>query len=158
MATSLVLWASLGLSLALGVGACGSASPPKPSAPGPATGASSAPADSPDSESSADDDSEPLPPGKAPDARILSVTAAAEGGTLHRVKIRFSNPTPSPCTFRAYTLVWSGGKKRVEGKNFVLPPGQRRQRTLRVDDKDGKLDSLDAKSAWIDLETDCTAP
>ena len=94
--------------------------------------------------------------GDTPHPKILAVTRAAEGGTLHRVKIRFSNPTPSPCTFRAYTLVWTGGKKRVDGKNFVLPPGQRRQRSLRVDDKDGKLESLDAKTAWIDLETDCS--
>lgn len=134
---------------ALFLTACGGATPPKANAPSPAPAAAT-PAEAPAPATAPADKAAPQP--TTPSA---SVEDFSQGGDDTLVKILFSNPTAGMCEFRAYTLIWPGGKKRIDAKQFHVPAGGKRERNLRVHKSDGDISSLNKASAHVELETSC---
>jgi hypothetical protein len=136
------------VSVALLVVACGGSTPP-PAEPGPAaaeTASGAAPAEEPPA---AED--EPA----IPRAKLLELLPGKQSPDDRRAKIAFENPTRSPCTFTSYTLVWSGGRKTIEEKPFVIPPGGTRQRTLVLHPNDGDIAKLSVADTEIEVNAGC---
>ncbi len=114
--------------------------PPAPATPTPPSPAEQAAAPAPAAESG------------NPSASVEEF--AAEGDET-RAKILFVNPTAHSCEFRSYTLIWPGGKKRVDAKAFHVSAGGKRERSLRIHKNDGDISSLNKGSAHVEIETDC---
>ncbi|MCC6667666.1 MAG: hypothetical protein IT375_28215 [Polyangiaceae bacterium] len=91
-----------------------------------------------------------------PRAQIIEVLPGKSSPDDRRVKIRFDNPTTSPCTFTSYTLVWSGGRKTIEEKPFVIPPGGKRERALVVHPNDGDLAKLKVEGSEVEVNAGCS--
>jgi hypothetical protein len=112
--------------------ACGGAPEPAPATPAAAPAAS-----------------EPT----GPVARITE--ARGTPGDTMKVVVIFENPTRSPCAIPTYTLRWPGGTKTIELGDFVIPPGESRQRSVKAHPDDGDLTSLQATTATIELPKTC---
>jgi hypothetical protein len=67
----------------------------------------------------------------------------------------FTNPTSKPCRIPRYTLVWPGGTKQIQLDDFSVPPGESRQRSVRVHPEDGDLKKLTSESARIEVGASC---
>lgn len=96
-------------------------------------------------------------PAAAPASGPPSATVegfSSEGEEMN-AKILFANPTATACEFKSYTLVWPGGKKRVDAHEFHIPAGGKRERSLRLHKNDGDMSSLNKDSAHVEIETDC---
>ena len=72
-----------------------------------------------------------------------------------KVTVVFENATARPCKLPRYTLHWDGGTKEIPLDDFSIPPGQSRQRSVRVHPEDGDLTKLDMKSARIEVAARC---
>jgi hypothetical protein len=129
------------------VAAAGCASPPPPAAP------ATAPAATETSAAEPAPTAEPEP--TTPYAKIIEIEPAGKRDADAHVKMLFINPTSGDCRFHAYGVVWPGGKKSIDGKNFKVPAGGRRQRSLRVHADDGDLSTL--SDAHTEVESDCGA-
>lgn len=99
---------------------------------------------------------EPSQPEAAiPRAKIIEIMPGKDSADDRRVKITFDNPTKSSCTFTAYTVIWSGGRKTIEEKPFEIPPGGKRQRVLLMHPNDGDLAKLKVDGAEIEVNAGC---
>ena len=121
---------------------CASASPPPPPQP-------TAPPPTP---TTATETAEPTEP-TTPYAKILEIEPPGKDDADGHVKMLFINPTGQDCRFHAYSVVWPGGKKRIDGKNFKVPAGGRRQRSMRIHPNDGDTSTL--SEARTEVESDC---
>lgn len=110
--------------------ACGGAPEPVPTTPSPAASEATGPV-----------------------ARI--VEARGTPGDTMKVVVIFENPTRAPCAIPTYTLRWPGGTKVIELGDFVIPPGETRQRSVKAHPDDGDLTSLQATTATIELPPTC---
>jgi hypothetical protein len=98
------------------------------------------------------------PPPKAaskPTARITAIEPSKESIPDMRVRIVFENPTAGPCSFKSYTLRWGKASKRIALEALTIPPGESRERSIKVHPADGDLGALSADSASLELETSC---
>jgi hypothetical protein len=133
----------------LGCGAAPSGPPPTPSdgtpAPAPSAGAAAGSAAA----------SPGAPTSAGPTAKITEVSGSAESTMYMKVTAVFENPTSRACRIPRYTLVWSGGTKEIRVDDFSIPPGESRQRSVRVHPEDGDLKKLTAESARIELSSSC---
>jgi hypothetical protein len=73
-----------------------------------------------------------------------------------RAKIIFSNPSSAACRVHGYKLVWGAASKAITLKDLTLPPGETRERWLKVSPGDGDLAALKPESGRIDLQIECT--
>src|SRR3954469_17307338 len=127
-------WARCASSLVVTLVALGcGGSPSVPAAPAAATPIASASAAPSASASDA-----------APNARVIEVKITRDKDDLvyKRVKIVFANPSAQPCEFAGYKVVWGKASKTVQDRGFTVPPGETRERTLKVHSDDGNFDAL----------------
>lgn len=93
-----------------------------------------------------------------PTARVTAVspgkTDLAKGT---RARILFENPGKRPCRVLRYKMSWGSHAKSVTLQDLTLPPGETRERWLKVSSDDGDLDALTPEAAQVDLEVDCGA-
>jgi hypothetical protein len=140
----------IALPLVLALLACSSAPPPaspetEASSP---SGPNAAPA-APASETKA------APAAGPPSARVVAVTPSKESEPFSRAKIEFKNPGPKPCRFIGYKLLWGASSKTIELDGFTIPPGETRERSIRVHPNDGDLGALTVDSARVEVNADC---
>jgi hypothetical protein len=86
---------------------------------------------------------------------VLEVVPGKEDVPSVKAKILFSNPSAAACRVSGYKLVWGAQSKAVTLRDLTLPPGETRERWLRVNAGDGDLASLSPQSGRIELTTDC---
>lgn len=142
------------LSLSLWLVACSPAPPPaSPEAAGPSSAGTSAASDpaTPASEPPAS----AAPAGGPPSARVVEVGPSKESAPSSRAKVEFKNPGPKPCRFTGYTLSWGSSSKTIKLEGFTIPPGETRERSIKVHPDDGDLSALTVESARIEVKADC---
>jgi hypothetical protein len=104
-------------------------------------------------------DPTPIPPApKVPSARVAAIEPARDGSMSMRAKILFKNPTEHTCRFLGYRLTWGASSKEVKLDTLVIPPGENRERWLKVHPEDGDLSDLTELKTLVQVETDCSAP
>jgi hypothetical protein len=86
---------------------------------------------------------------------VLEVVPGKEDVPSVRAKILFSNPSAAACRVSGYKLVWGAQSKTVTLKDLTLPPGETRERWLRVSAGDGDLAALSPQSGRIELGIEC---
>lgn len=126
------------LILCLALFACSPAAPPPAAAPAPAPAAP--------------------PPATAPEppsARVIAVEPSKESAQHVRAKIVFSNPSRVPCRVAGYKVTWAGKSKSITLDDLTLPPGETRERWLKVSPDDGDVAALGPESAKVDLRVEC---
>jgi hypothetical protein len=129
--------------LALALLACSSTPPPAAPAPSPATSpAAPAPIAAPTAD-------------EPPSARVTAVAPSKESAPGARAKIIFSNPSKRACRVLGYKLTWAGKSKAITLESLTIPPGETRERWLKVSPDDGDLAALTPESARVDVQTDC---
>lgn len=141
----LVQGSCLGLAV---LGACGG-SPPAPAKAADPAAAAPTPAESAATAAEA-------PEPAVPRAKIIEVLPGKNSPDDRRVKISFDNPTGTSCTFTSYTLVWSGGRKTIEEKPFVIPAGGKRERALIVHPNDGDIAKLKVEGSEVEVNAGCS--
>lgn len=72
-----------------------------------------------------------------------------------RVRIVFDNPTATPCQVRGYTLRWGKAAKTMRDVGLTIPPGESRDRNLKVHPDDGDLEALTESGASIEIDAAC---
>ncbi len=107
-------------------------------------------------------DPPPAPAALPPTARVVDVVASERGGAgkkldtpFVRAKIIFENPGRGACRVLGYKLVWAGKSKAITLQDLTLPPGETRERWLKVSPDDGDLGALTPASGQVELKTDC---
>ena len=129
------------LLLPLALLACSSAPPPAAHTPPPAASAS------------------PVTPTPAadepPSARVTAIAPSRESVPGARAKIVFTNPSHRACRVLGYKLTWAGKSKAITLESLTLPPGETRERWLKLNPDDGDLAALTPESARVDLQIDC---
>jgi hypothetical protein len=113
--------------------ACAPPAPPAPPVPNAEPPAASAPAPA---------------PGPPPSARVVAV----EPG---RAKVAFANPSGRPCRFVGYTLFWGSARKAIKIEGFTLPPGETRERWIKVGADDGDLAALTPEGSRVEVTAEC---
>jgi hypothetical protein len=86
---------------------------------------------------------------------VAAVEPGKESIPDARARVVFSNPTGRPCRFTGYKLTWPGATKTVKLDGFTVPPGETRERVLKVHPADGDLAKLTPESAQVTIEVDC---
>jgi hypothetical protein len=135
------------LVIALALPACATLPPPAepaPAAPAPASSAAPAPA-SPAAASA----------GEPPSARVAAIAPAKEGAGSVKAKILFSNPSARACRVLGYKLSWAGKSKAITLADLTLPPGEVRERWLKISPDDGDVAALTPNSGHVEVQTDC---
>jgi hypothetical protein len=93
---------------------------------------------------------------KVPSARVAAVEPSRDGGLYLRAKILFKNPTTSPCRFMSYRLTWGASSKEIKlDSSLVIPPGENRERWLKVHPEDGDLSDLTEIKSLVQVQTEC---
>lgn len=93
---------------------------------------------------------------KVPSARVAAVEPSRDGGLYLRAKILFKNPTTSPCRFTSYRLTWGASSKEIKlDSPLVIPPGENRERWLKVHPEDGDLSDLTEMKSLVQVQTEC---
>lgn len=132
------------LALPFWLAACAASPPPEPPSP-------AGPAAAPSASSTA-----PPPAAERPPAgRVGAVDASKDAVMSLRVKIVFENPTKKPCRITGYRLTVGAWKKDVTLDGFDLPPGETRERWLRVNPEDRAPLDPPLVSGQVDLKADC---
>jgi hypothetical protein len=124
--------------------ACSSA-PPPPAAPPETAAASPAPAAPPAA----------APAASAPPSAHVVDVVPTKGEPFVRAKIVFENPGKSGCRVLGYKLLWAGKSKAITLGDLTLPPGETRERWLKVSPDDGDLAALTPSSGQIELKAEC---
>ncbi len=88
-----------------------------------------------------------------PSARVTDVVG--DGAGKGRAKVLFSNTSKKPCRISGYTMRWSGRSKALNVGEFALPPGETRERWIKLDHDDGELTAITPDTATIELRVDC---
>ena len=133
--------------------ACASA---PPATPPPATPAApAAPAAAPVSPPSPPPAPVAAPAGDPPSARVVQVVPSKDDVPYVRAQLLFSNPSSAACRVLGYKLVWGAASKAITLKDLTLPPGETRERWLKVSPGDGDLAALKPESGRIELQTEC---
>jgi hypothetical protein len=93
------------------------------------------------------------PAEERPSARVTEVKLddAARG----RAKILFSNPSKHECRVSAYKLVWGARSKVISVQAVALPPGETRERWIKLDRDDGDLTAVTPEGAKVELTFTC---
>jgi hypothetical protein len=125
--------------------ACAPAPPPA-APPEAAPAATAPPAPSP---------AAPEPSAPPPSARVVDVVPAKDDTRGVRAKIIFENPGRSACRVLGYKLSWAGKSKAITLQDLTLPPGETRERWLKVSPDDGDIAALTPSSGQIDAKIDC---
>jgi hypothetical protein len=97
----------------------------------------------------------PAAPEAPPAARVTAVEVGKESALYKRAKIVFQNPTKRACKFLGYKLVWAGASKAIQLEGLAVPPGETRERWLKVNPGDGDLDKLAPESARVEVQVEC---
>jgi len=98
----------------------------------------------------------PIAAPKVPSARVATVEPSRDGGLYLRAKILFKNPTTSPCRFTSYRLTWGASSKEIKLETpLVIPPGENRERWLKVHPEDGDLSDLTEMKSLVQVQTEC---
>jgi hypothetical protein len=87
---------------------------------------------------------------------VVEVVPGKEDVPSVRAKILFSNPSAAGCRVSGYKLVWGSQSKAVVLRDLTLPPGETRERWLRVAAGDGDLASLSPQSGRVELTVECS--
>lgn len=124
---------------------CASAPPAEPAAPVTTAAPSAAPAAAP-------------APEAPPSAKVIAVEPGKESAPSARAKIVFENPTKRACRFLGYKMTWAGASKAIKLETLSIPPGETRERWLKVNAGDGDLAALTPAAARVEVETECGAP
>jgi len=95
------------------------------------------------------------PAEERPSARVTAVAGSRDNEANARAKIIFTNPAKRACRVLGYTLVWARNKKRITLQDLTLPPGETRERWIKVNPDDGDIAALTPESGQVELETDC---
>jgi hypothetical protein len=117
------------------------------SAPPPASPPASSPTPAPPAAAPA--------PDEPPTASLAGVAPSKESGAGVRAKIIFTNPGKRPCRFLGYKLSWAGSSKAIKLETFADPPGETRERWLKMSPDDGDLSALTPASARVEVQTEC---
>ena len=129
---------------------CG-ASPASPASPqAPAQAAAAAPAASAPEAPPAP---APVVASEPPSARVTAVAAAKEGGM--KAKIVFTNPSKRACRVTGYKLSWGAARKDIKLETFSVPPGEARERWLKVGADDGDLTALTPEGSRVEVQVEC---
>ncbi len=118
-------------------------SPPPPAAP-PAPAAAPPPS------------AAPVAPVEVPSARVMAVAPSKDDTAYVRAKIVFANPTRGACRVLGYKLLWAGKSKAITLQDLALPPGETRERWLKVNPDDGDLAALTPESARVEVKMECS--
>jgi hypothetical protein len=94
-------------------------------------------------------------PNEAPRAKVTKAEIVAKDQYYKRATVAFENPSPYACNITSYTLKWEGGKKEITLDAFSVPPGESRQRSVRVHADDGDLGKLLPESAQVEVHATC---
>jgi hypothetical protein len=124
------------------------ASPPPPATPPPGADPA-APAAAPPPPAA------PAAPAPPPSARVTAVEPGKDGKASARAKVVFSNPSGRPCRFVGYTLSWGSARKAITLEGFTLPPGETRERWIKVGADDGDLAALTPEGSSVEVKADC---
>jgi len=138
----------LALLIPLALLACSPAPSSPAQAPGPPPGP--APAGPPSAEAGP-----AAPSAEPPSAKVTAIAPSKEDVPYVRAKILFSNPSRAACRVLGYKLLWAGQSKAITLQDLTLPPGETRERWLKVSPGDGNLAALTPESGRIELQTDC---
>jgi hypothetical protein len=99
---------------------------------------------------------EQAPTDPPPTATILQIKADDSGkAPSKKVSIEFKNAGRRTCRYLVYRLVWKDHIKEVDLDKFSIPPGQSRERSLRIHPEDGDLASLTMENARVEASTEC---
>jgi hypothetical protein len=134
------------LALASAPLAC-SAAPPPAAAPPPGTEPTAAAAPLPSAA--------PAAPEAPPSARVTAVEPSRESAPGARAKVLFANPSGHPCRFVGYTLSWGSARKVIKLEGFTVPPGETRERWIKVGADDGDLAALTPEGSRVDVKAEC---
>jgi hypothetical protein len=92
-----------------------------------------------------------------PSARVLGVSAPSATNKSTRVKIVFSNPTKRPCRVLGYKLVWGDKSKSITLQDLTIPPGETRERWLKIDADEGDVSGLTTEVTKVEMRSECGA-
>jgi len=92
---------------------------------------------------------------RPPSARVGGVEPSKESVTYTRVKIVFENPTKTACRITGYRLSVGAWRKEIKLDGLVLPPGETRERWLKVNPDDGAPGDPPLASGQVEIEADC---
>ena len=134
------------LVIALALPACATVPPPAEPTPAAAAPASSSAAPAPPAAA---------PAGEPPSARVAAIAPAKEGAGNVKAKILFSNPSARACRVLGYKLSWAGKSKAITLADLTLPPGEVRERWLKIGPDDGDVAALTPDSGHVEVQTDC---
>jgi hypothetical protein len=134
--------------LLLALPAC-AAAPPRSVPAAPSTEASEAPAAhaAPPAEAPAD---------ATPTATVTAVAPAKGDAKGLRARMLFSNPSKRTCRVLGYKATWGTRSKTVTLQDLTLPPGETRDRWLKVAPDDGDLDALTVEGTRVELDVACS--
>jgi hypothetical protein len=142
--------------IALLLVASGCSSAPEASSPAASSTASGAAAT--DSSAPPESTSHSLNAGSAPTApvtaKVVKVDVSKESVMYFHVMIDFENKNDHPCKVTSYAIQWPGGSKEIK-KEFSIPTKDSIERSMKVDDNDGKTDSLKPEAVTVSLKSDC---
>ena len=97
----------------------------------------------------------PSAPGEPPSARVETVAPSQESALYAKAKIVFKNPSKRACRFVGYKLSWRGAHKDIKLDGFSVPPGETRERWLRINADEGDLAALTPEGARVEVQVDC---
>jgi hypothetical protein len=101
----------------------------------------------------------PYPPApRLPSGRVAAIEPARDGSVALRAKILLKNPTNHTCRFLSYKLTWGTASKEIKLEPLVIPPGENRERWLKLHPEDGDLSDLTEVKSLVQVQADCEGP
>lgn len=92
-------------------------------------------------------------------ARVAERLGSRESTPHARLRVVFENPSARPCTFTGYVVRWGDRWKKTPNLDpFTIPPGETRDRMLRVDPGDSGYEDLtkaDLAAVTVEVKSDC---
>ena len=97
----------------------------------------------------------PVPASEPPSARVAAVAPSKESAAYVKAKIVFTNPSKRACRFVGYKLSWGAAHKDIKLETFSVPPGETRERWLRVNPDEGDLGGLTPEGSRVEVQVEC---
>jgi hypothetical protein len=86
---------------------------------------------------------------------VTAIAPSKDDVAYVRAKIVFSNPGKGPCKIPGYKLSWAGKSKAIKLQDLTIPPGETRERWLKVSPEDGDMAALTPESGRVELQAEC---